>query len=171
MSNIHTRRFVAHSPDQMFDLVADVERYPEFVPYCQKHVVISRTNCGDSDVLITAMTVGHGRFSATIHSRDTLDRKRRIILIDGIAGGPLSQLRTVWTFQSRGNGTHCQVGFDSSYQFASPLLRIIFSGLFEMVSKALVQAFERRADAIYGVSDRSFGPQRPARAQSSDSRT
>ena len=63
MPVIHAKRRVNHSAQEMFDLVADVERYPEFVPHCQKHVIVSRGKRGDHDLLVTDMTMARGNLS------------------------------------------------------------------------------------------------------------
>jgi coenzyme Q-binding protein COQ10 len=152
MPNIHAKRHVHHSADQMFDLVADVERYPEFVPLCQKHVIVSRRKCGNNEVLITDMTVGYEIFRETIRSRDTLDRNDGRILVEAI-DGPLRRLRTLWTFQPRDDES-CDVGFDLSYAFASPVLALLLAGMFDAVFSRLVQAFEHRADIVYGSNVR-----------------
>ena len=70
------------------------------------------------------------------------------ILVEKV-DGPLCRLRTLWTFQPR-NGESCDVGFDLSYEFASPLLALLLTSVFDAVFSRFVQAFERRADIVYG---------------------
>ena len=82
MPGFRARRRVHHSAGQMFDLVADVERYPEFVPLCQKHTIRSRKKCGDSEILMTDMTVAYQIFCETHRSRVTLDRANGRILVE-----------------------------------------------------------------------------------------
>ncbi len=148
MPTIYAKRRVNHSAHEMFDLVADVERYPEFVPHCQKHVIVSREKCGDTEVLITDMTVGRGPFRETMRNSDTLDRKNGRILVKSF-GGSLEYLRTVWGFQPRGDES-CDISFDVSYQFSSPLMELIAGYIFEATFSRFVQTFERRADDIHG---------------------
>jgi coenzyme Q-binding protein COQ10 len=132
----------------MFDLVADVERYHEFVPLCRRHVIRSREKRGELEILITDMTVAYAFVSETVRSRVTLDRANRRILVEGI-GGPLRRLRTLWTFDPRPDGT-CDVDFDLSYEFASRALALLMGAVFEAAFSRFVEAFQRRADAVYG---------------------
>jgi len=148
MPKFRAKRHVHHSADQMFDLVADIERYPEFVPLCQKHAIVSRKTCGDSEILMTEMTVTYKIFRETIRSRDTLDRTNGRILVESV-DGPLRRLRTLWTFRSRDDDS-CDVGFELSYEFASPMLGLLAGGVLDAAFGRYVQAFERRADAVYG---------------------
>jgi coenzyme Q-binding protein COQ10 len=148
MPGFRARRRLHHTADQMFDLVADVERYSEFVPLCQKHTIRSRKKCGDREIMITDMTVAYQVFRETHQSRVTLDRANGRILVES-ADGPLRRLRTVWTFRSR-DADSCDVGFDLSYEFASPMLGLLLGGIFDAAFSRFVQAFERRADAVYG---------------------
>jgi coenzyme Q-binding protein COQ10 len=145
---IHVKRRVHHSAEQMFDLVADVERYPEFVPFCQKHSIVSRNKSGDTEILITDMTVGRGFLRETIRSRDTLDRKNGHILIEGLAG-PLQRLQTRWSFQPQDDRS-CEVGFDLDYEISNRLLKLLLGDLLDAAFRRFVPAFEHRADIIYG---------------------
>jgi coenzyme Q-binding protein COQ10 len=153
MPAIHAKRRVNHSAQEMFDLVADVERYPEFVPHCQKHIIICRKRTEDGEVLITDMTVGRGPLCETMRSRDTLDRRNCCILIEA-SGGPLRCLRTVWTFQAQDNES-CEVGFDLCYEFSGVLIQLLAGRIFEAMFVRFVQAFERRANMIYGDRKRA----------------
>ncbi len=157
MPGFRARRRVHHSADQMFDLVADVERYSEFVPLCQKHTIRSRKKCGDSEIMMTDMTVAYQVFRETHRSRVTLDRANGRILVESV-DGPLRRLRTVWTFQSR-DADSCDVGFDLSYEFASPMLALLLGGIFDAAFSRFVQAFESRADAVYGSRQRPSSQQ------------
>ena len=141
-----TRR-VRHSADEMFDLVADVERYSEFVPLCLRHVVRSRGKSANAEILITDMTVACGIWRETFLSRVMLDRPNGCILVES-TDGPLRRLQTRWTFQSRSAGS-CDVGFHLSYELASRTLALLMGPVFDAAFARFVQAFERRADAIY----------------------
>ena len=152
MPDFRAKRRVHHSADQMFDLVADIERYHEFVPLCQRHIIRSRKKCGDSEILLTDMTVSCKVFRDTHRSRVTLDRVHGRILVESV-DGPLRRLRTLWTFQPRGDDS-CEVGFDLSYEFSSPMIGLLVGGILSTAFGGFVQAFERRADAIYGRRER-----------------
>src|SRR5215470_8633917 len=91
-------RHVHHSADEMFDLVADVERYHEFIPLCLRHAILSRVWHPDGEILMTDMTVQCGLYRESYISRVVLDRTKRRILVEA-SDGPLRELQTQWTFQ------------------------------------------------------------------------
>jgi coenzyme Q-binding protein COQ10 len=148
MPVISAIRRVPHSADEMFDLVADVERYHEFVPLCLRHAIVSRETRGEGEVLMTDMTVACGICRESFRSRVTLDRANGFILVES-ADGPLRRLRTRWTFHSQSDGS-CNVGFHLQYEFASRALALLMGPVFDVAFGRFVQAFERRADAVYG---------------------
>src|SRR5262245_30203649 len=141
-------RHVHHSPGEMFDLVADVERYHEFVPLCLRHAILSRETRAETEILMTDMTVACGIYRESFTSRVTLDRAHGCILVES-TDGPLRQLRTRWTFQSRSDGS-CDVGFHLHYELASRTLALLMGAVFDAAFGRFVQAFERRADIVYG---------------------
>jgi len=141
-------RHVHHSADEMFDLVADVERYHEFVPLCLRHAILSRETRAEIEILITDMTVACAIYRESFTSRVTLDRANGCILVES-TDGPLRQLRTRWTFQSRSDDS-CDVGFHLHYELASRTLVLLMGAVFDAAFGRFVQAFERRADIVYG---------------------
>jgi coenzyme Q-binding protein COQ10 len=141
-----TRR-VHHSADKMFDLVADMERYPEFVPLCVRNVIRSREMRGTDEVVTTEMTVAYALFRETFRNGITLDRVNRRILIEA-ANGPLRQLRVEWSFRPQGDDT-CDVSFRLNYEFASRTLALLMGSVFDAAFSRLAEAFQRRADAVY----------------------
>jgi coenzyme Q-binding protein COQ10 len=147
MPAFRARRRIHHSADEMFDLVADVERYSEFVPLCERHVIRCREKRGETEVLTTGMTVAYRIFRETFTSRVELDRAGRCILVES-TNGPLRRLRTRWTFQSRSDGS-CDVEFDLSYEIASRMLALLMGAVFDGAFSRYVQAFEHRADIVY----------------------
>jgi coenzyme Q-binding protein COQ10 len=153
MSGFRVKRHVRHSADRMFDLVADVERYEEFVPFCRKHALVSRAKCADGGILATYMTVAGGIFCETFRSRVLLDRTHGRILVES-GDGPMRRLRVLWTFRPSADAS-CDVEFDLSYEFASRTLALLLGGMFEAAFSCFVQAFERRADLVYGRGKRS----------------
>src|SRR5262249_40118331 len=148
MPDFLTNRHVAHSVDEMFGLVAEVERYPEFVPFCQGHAIRSRRVRDDVELLTTDMTVGHLMFHETFRSFVTLDRANSQILI-AAAAGPLRRLDGRWIFRD-GNSGGCEVGFSMSYELTSRSLAVVMGPTLKAAFSNFVQAFERRAAAIYG---------------------
>ena len=147
MPDFLTHRHVAHSVDEMFSLVADVERYPEFLPFCQGLAIRSRRERDDMELLTTDMTVAHLMFRQTFRSFVTLDRANTRILI-AADDGPLRRLDGCWTFRA-GNSGGCEVGFSMSYELASRALAVVMTPMLKAAFSNFVQAFERRAAAVY----------------------
>lgn len=146
-----TERIVRHRPDQMFDLVADVEKYPLFVPLCEALKVRRRVQDGESgmEILVADMTVGFSKLRETFTSRVTLNRPRLHILAEYV-DGPFSRLENHWRFVREGEGT--RVFFSIDYEFRSRALAAVMGTVFDKAFRKFVEAFEARADAVYGVA-------------------
>ena len=134
----------------MFDLVADVERYPEFVPLCEKLVVRKREALDDGrPVLIADMTVAYKVFHETFASKVTLDRPKLEILVEYL-DGPFRSLENRWHFKDEGERA-CEVEFFIEYEFRSRTLGLLMGGVFEAAFRRFADAFEQRANKIYGT--------------------
>ena len=133
----------------MFDLVADVERYPEFVPLCQALKIRQRKQNPDgTETVIADMTVSFKLVKETFTSEVTLDREHLKILVRYLKG-PFSNLENRWTFEPRSE-TDCDVGFFLSYEFRSRVLAMLMGTMFDTAFQRFAAAFEKRADVIYG---------------------
>lgn len=149
MHSFRTRRRVRHPSADMFDLVADVERYPEFVPLCEKLVVKKREHApAGKEVLIADMTVAYKVFRETFTSRVTLDKPHLEILVEYLSG-PFRSLENRWHFRPEGEHA-CEVEFFIAYEFRSRTLGALMGSVFETAFRRFAEAFERRADKIYG---------------------
>jgi coenzyme Q-binding protein COQ10 len=149
MPQLSTTRRVSHAASEMFDLVADVERYPEFVPLCQSLKVRQRTKDGGKDIVVADMTVAYKLVRQTFTSRVTLDRPKLEILVEYLEG-PFSQLNNRWTFRPVDKGT-CDVEFFIAYEFRSRTLGLLMGAMFDAAFRRFAGAFERRADKVYGT--------------------
>ena len=133
----------------MFDLVADVERYPEFVPLCQALKIRQRTPGADgTEVVITDMTVSFKLVRESFTTKVTLDRPNLKILVEYLRG-PFKNLENRWTFEPKGDDV-CDVGFYLSYEFKSRMLAALMGAMFDTAFARFSAAFEKRADVIYG---------------------
>ncbi len=134
----------------MFDLVADVGHYPEFVPLCRSLSVRKRAKDAEGRDVITAdMTVAYKLISETFTSRVTLDRKRLEILVEYIEG-PFQKMNNRWTFRPAGDRA-CDVEFFIAYEFRSRTLGLLMGAVFDAAFRRFSVAFERRADQVYGT--------------------
>jgi coenzyme Q-binding protein COQ10 len=148
MPQFSTTRPVRHSAAEMFDLVADVERYPEFVPLCRSLRIRKRIPEPEGvEVLVADMTVAYKLVRESFASRVTLDRPNLQILVEYLEG-PFSQLENRWTFHPTGERT-CEVEFFISYEFRSRALGLLMGAMFDAAFRRFATAFERRADVIY----------------------
>jgi|SRR5262245_33928386 len=148
MPEFSTSRSVRHSAADMFDLVADVERYPEFVPLCRALKVRERIPEPEGvEVLIADMSIAYKFLHETFTSRVTLDRSNLQILVEYLEG-PFSRMENRWNFHATGERS-CKVEFFISYDFKSRTLGLLMGSMFEMAFRRFAQAFERRADVVY----------------------
>jgi coenzyme Q-binding protein COQ10 len=144
-----TTRRVRHSPAQMFDLVADVEKYPLFVPLCESLHIRRRAQSGEGvEVLLADMSVGFKAIHETFGSRVTLDRPRLKILVEYV-DGPFSDLQNRWSFQPDAVG--CLVEFYIAYEFRSRTLGLLMGTMFDRAFRKFAEAFEQRANDVYGA--------------------
>ncbi|HEY5306574.1 MAG TPA: type II toxin-antitoxin system RatA family toxin [Pseudolabrys sp.] len=148
MPQFSSKRRVHHAASDMFDLVADVENYPQFVPLCRTLKVRSRTAKGESTVIVAAMTVAYKLIQQTFTSRVTLDGPNLKILVEYL-DGPFSRLQNRWTFTPAGDQA-CEIEFFIDYEFRSRTLAILMGAMFETAFRKFAVAFEQRADEIYG---------------------
>ena len=149
MPEFSTTRRVRHSAAEMFDLVADVERYPEFVPLCGALRVRSRTEEPEGvEIVVADMTVAFKLLHETFQSRVTLDRPNLQILVEYLKG-PFSKMENRWEFHAVGDHV-CDVKFFIVYEFRSRTLGMLMGTMFDAAFRKFSAAFERRADAIYG---------------------
>jgi coenzyme Q-binding protein COQ10 len=148
MPQFATTRRVRHPAADMFDLVADVERYPEFVPLCRALKVRRRIPEPEGvEVLVADMTVAYRFVRETFTSRVTLDRPNLQILVEYLEG-PFRRMENRWLFHPTGERT-CEVEFFIAYEFRSRTLGLLMGTMFEAAFRRFAAAFERRADVVY----------------------
>lgn len=155
MPKFDTVRRVPHTPEQMFALVADVEKYPQFLPMCEALTVRSRKERDGITVLIADMSVGYGAIRETFTSQVVLKPEELVIDVKYI-DGPFRYLRNGWTFVGAPDGG-CEVKFDIDYEFKSRILGAVMGAVFDRAFRTFSTAFEKRADAIYGRPVLSMG--------------
>ncbi|MBZ9937865.1 type II toxin-antitoxin system RatA family toxin [Mesorhizobium sp. BR1-1-16] len=148
MPHFDTERTVAHSAEAMFALVSDVDKYPEFVPLCEKLTVRGRQSSGTRDVLIADMTVAYKIVRETFTTKVVLDEAAQTIRADYL-DGPFKHLENIWTFTPIDDG-HCKIRFSIDYEFRSRTLSMLMGTVFDKAFRKFADAFEKRADAVYG---------------------
>lgn len=149
MPRFSSKRRVHHTAPQMFDLVADVERYPEFVPLCHALKIRQRTPKDDgTEIVVADMTVSFKLVKESFTSKVTLDRPNLKILVEYLRG-PFSNLENRWAFEPKSD-TDCDVGFFLNYEFKSRVLAVLMGSMFDAAFGRFAHAFEKRADQVYG---------------------
>ena len=143
-------RILPYEPRQLFDLVGDVERYPEFVPWVQRLASRNQREAGEGVTLLDAeaevgFSIVHERFATTVR----LDEPNLAIDVDLISG-PFRRLKNRWRFQAHPRGT--ELGFEIDFEFKSRLLTALFAANFHYAVNRLVGCFEARAKTLYGAS-------------------
>ncbi|MGQ4272876.1 type II toxin-antitoxin system RatA family toxin [Terrihabitans sp. B22-R8] len=149
MPQHQTTRTVSHSAQQMFELVSDVEKYPQFVPLCESLRVRERTAKDDGQTILLAdMTVAYSFFRETFTSRVTLDPANLTILVEYITG-PFSSLQNRWKFVPL-DEHKSEVDFFIRWEMRSRTIGLVVGAVFERAFRRFASAFEARANRVYG---------------------
>lgn len=149
MPQFETRRIVKHSPEQMFALVADVERYPQFLPLCEALTVRSRKEREGKMLMVADMTVGYKAIRETFTTQVLLNSAELAIDVKYI-DGPFRYLDNRWRFEPAGEGG-CAVNFFIDYEFKNRILGALMGSMFDRAFRMFSEAFEARADKIYAT--------------------
>ncbi len=136
------QRLIRHSPEQLFDLVVDVSRYPEFLPWCLACRVRKQTDTA----LVADLIIGFQVFKEQFTSHVQMDRDDLIIKVEYVEG-PFKYLINRWKFSKHPDG--CMIDFYVDFEFKSRLLQTVIESLFTEAVKRMVSAFETRADYLY----------------------
>lgn len=136
------KKRLLYTPAEMFDLVADIEKYPEFLPWC----VGTRIRSREGSLVVADMIIGYKMFRESFTSRVTLSKPDRIDV--EYFDGPFKYLHNHWIFEPDGKGT-C-IDFFVDFEFKSRILQAMIGVVFGEAVRIMVNAFERRAETVYG---------------------
>jgi coenzyme Q-binding protein COQ10 len=144
------KKVLPYTPEQLFDMVADVRRYPEFLPWCVGARIISRSETE----LVADLTIGFKMFRETFRSHVALERPNHVHV--RYLTGPFRYLNNHWRFRPVQNGVApeargpaTEVDFFVDFEFKSRLLQAVIGTVFNEAVRLMVRAFERRAFALY----------------------
>lgn len=144
MTAVSRSALVPYPPGKMFDLVNDVRRYPEFLPWCQSTEVLD-----DRPHEMTARL--HLAFSGLRKSFTTRNRLQPGKMIEiRLVDGPFHHLEGFWRFNALGDGAACKVVLDMEFDFSTPLVKFAFGPVFTQIAGSLVDSFTKRARDVYG---------------------
>lgn len=144
MPGIHEVHALPYSAEQMFDLVADVTRYPEFLPW----VIATRITSDSETEMVADMLVGFSAIREKFTSRVTKDRPNLIAV--HYVDGPLRDLDNRWAFRAMGSDS-CEIDFCVDFSFRNKMFEALAGQYFDRAFRRMVEAFERRAADLYGV--------------------
>lgn len=146
MRVVDRNAMVPYSAEQMFALVKDIEGYPEFLPWCTRSELQSRTD----DELIASLTIGYGALNSTFSTRNQLQPP--VLMSMELLDGPFHQLEGRWEFEPLDESA-CEINLRVEFEFSSRIQDLLFGGTFETICNELIGAFIKRAHAIYGKSN------------------
>ena len=149
MPTFDTVRRVPFTPEQMYALVADVDRYPEFLPLCEALQVHSRTVVDGLPVIVATMEIGYRAIRERFSTKVTLTPSEPSVFVTYL-DGPFHHLVNRWRFVPVDGGQACDVKFWIDYQFKSPLLGALMGAMFDKAFRKFAEAFEMRARVVYG---------------------
>jgi coenzyme Q-binding protein COQ10 len=151
MPTFRTSHIVNHTPQQMFDLVSDMESYPQFVPLCQSLKVRRRfITPGGAETALADMTVGYKSIREKMTTRVVLDRQALRITSEYV-DGPFSHLENMWSFADA-EGGKCRIDFYIAYEFRSRTLAALMGNMFDAAFRKFASAFEDRADQMFNTA-------------------
>lgn len=140
-------KIVNYTKDQMFDLVADIDQYSEFLPWCNNSSVIQRKIINDSEIVIADLEIGYDQFVYTYRSEVTLNLDKSKISVRNL-DGPFKYLENNWRFINV-DKNKCEIQFDIDFELNISLLDILMKKFFDLAFQKMVEAFISRANEIY----------------------
>jgi coenzyme Q-binding protein COQ10 len=157
MTSFHAGKLVAYPWSDLFNLVADVTRYPEFVPNCRGvQLLTHRVEAPELTIIISRMIVGFSVFELGYTNRTTADAIARRIDVEAL-DGPLRYLRAHWRFEPKGEA-QTDLRFSVDYEFSNPLLAGVAAGVFGAMFGKILNAFEERAAYLFRGSAAAHAP-------------
>ena len=146
MPKASVKRLIECKKDQLIDLVLDIEKYPEFVPFCLDSHVYEKNKEGNLTLIIADLTIGKGPFKDTYKSDVKFDKENSTINVTNI-GGPLNHLENNWKFIETEGGT--EISFDIDFEIENKFLNVLMSKSFEFGLNRIADAFQKRAEDLY----------------------
>ena len=149
MPKASVKRLIECNKNQLIDLVLDIEKYPEFVPFCLNAHIYEKNNEGDITTIIADLTIGKGPFKDTYKSNVKFNKIDSTINVTNI-GGPLNHLKNTWHFEERENGT--EISFNIDFEIENKFLNIVMTKSFQFGLDKIADAFQKRAEELFGNS-------------------
>tara|TARA_Y100000816_G_scaffold152822_1_gene108858 strand:+ start:1272 stop:1715 length:444 start_codon:yes stop_codon:yes gene_type:complete len=140
-------KIVNYKKDQMFDLVSDIDRYHEFLPWCNNSKIVSRKIEGDNEIVTADLEIGYDQFVYTYRSEVILQTNKSEINVRNL-DGPFKYLKNNWKFLEI-DENKCEIHFNIDFELNVSLLDILMKKFFDLAFKKMMDAFIERAKEIY----------------------
>ena len=150
MPKASVKRLIECKKNQLIDLVLDIEKYPEFVPFCLDAKIYEKKEKGDYILIIADLMIGKGPFKDTYKSDVKFNKKDNSIKVTNIEG-PLNRLENIWLFNDHVNGT--EISFDIDFEIENKFLNIVMTKSFQFGLDKIADAFQKRADDLFNQSN------------------
>ena len=150
MPNASVTRLIDQRKDKLIEFVLDIEKYPEFIPFCDSSKIYERNDDGQIINIIADLTIGKGPFKDTFKSDVKYIKKDGLIHVVNI-GGPLNFLENNWKFQDKGNcknGYKTEVIFDIDFEIENKFLNTLMTKSFQYGLDKIADAFQKKAESI-----------------------
>ena len=146
MPKASVKRLIECKKNQLIDLVLDIEKYPEFVPFCLDAHVYEKKEKNDLILITADLTIGKGPFKDTYKSDVKFNKKDNSIKVTNIEG-PLNYLENVWHFKDHDNGT--EISFDIDFEIENKFLNTVMSKSFQFGLDKIADSFQKRANYLF----------------------
>ena len=146
MPKASVKRLIACKKEQLIDLVLDIEKYPQFVPFCLDSKIYEKKEKGNLLLIIADLTIGKGPFKDTYKSDVKFNKKEDSIYVTNL-DGPLKHLENKWHFKEKNNFT--EVSFDVDFELKNDFLNIIMTKSFQFGLDKIADAFQKRAEDLF----------------------
>ena len=149
MPKASIKRLIECKKKNLIDLVLDIEKYPEFIPFCYNAKIYKNENKGDFKIIIADLSIGKGPFKDTYRSDVKFNKKDNSIYVKNI-DGPLNHLTNIWNFKEINNMT--EVTFDIDFEIKNKFLNTIMSASFQFGLDKIADSFQKRAEDLFKES-------------------
>ena len=149
MPKASIKRLIECKKKNLIDLVLDIEKYPEFIPFCYNAKIYKNENKGDFKIIIADLSIGKGPFKDTYRSDVKFNKKDNSIYVKNI-DGPLNHLTNIWNFKQINNMT--EVTFDIDFEIKNKFLNTIMSASFQFGLDKIADSFQKRAEDLFKKS-------------------
>ena len=146
MPKASVKRLIECNKERLIDLVLDIEKYPQFVPFCLDSKIYEKKEKGDLILIIADLTIGKGPFKDTYKSDVKFNKKKNSIYVTNL-DGPLKHLENKWHFKEKNSFT--EVSFDVDFELKNDFLNIIMTKSFQFGLDKIADAFQKRAEELF----------------------